>query len=101
MNINKLMETWPEWRRKIMMLAKMEAVHRPFIKKLLNIIDEEDKDLNCPDGMYVCTHSLYKYNFFFADHKDVVCLEILLRLFFPRGVQKDVIFIKKFEVSTV
>ena len=51
------METWPEWRRKIMTLAKMKAVHRPFIKMLLNIIDE-DEDLQCPDGMYVCTCSM-------------------------------------------
>jgi len=57
MNINKHMETWPEWRRKIMTLAKMKAVHRPFIKMLLNIIDE-DEDLQCPDGMYVCTCSM-------------------------------------------
>ncbi|XP_065901741.1 uncharacterized protein [Dysidea avara] len=65
-NINKLMETWPEWRRKIMALAKLEAVHRPLIKKLVDILDEEDEDLHSPD-----------------DHKDVVCLDILNRLFFP------------------
>ena len=49
------METWPEWRRKIMALAKLEAVHRPLIKKLVDILDEEDEDLHSPDGMYTYT----------------------------------------------
>ena len=50
------METWPEWRRKIMALAKLEAVHRPFIKKILETLDKDNEDLHCADGMYS-----YKY----------------------------------------
>lgn len=41
---------------------------------------------------------LHFYNFI-IDHRDGVCLDLLSRLLFPRGMGKGVVFIKKIEVS--
>jgi len=43
------MDSWPEWRDKIIQFSKVEATSRPCMKKLL--IDLEKKEsVACPDG---------------------------------------------------
>lgn len=37
----------------------------------------------------------------FSDNRDATCLELLTRLFYPRGLGKNAVFIKKVEVSLV
>ena len=36
-----------------------------------------------------------------TDHCDAVCLELLSRLLYPRGLGKKAVFIKRFEVCVV
>jgi len=50
-NINSLMETWPSWCHRIISFAKLEAVNRPFIKKLLETLEDTDEDLHHPEGI--------------------------------------------------
>jgi len=52
-NINSLMETWPNWCRRIIALAKVEAVNRPFIKKLLDKLDITSEDFQYPEGKLI------------------------------------------------
>lgn len=77
-------------------------MNRPLIKKLLEKLETKDEDLHHAEGMIIL---LYKCNiqqfFTFVDHRDVVYLDLLVRLLYPRGLGKDVTFIKKFEVSVV
>ena len=54
------METWPSWCQRIISLAKLEAVNRPFIKKLLDKLIVTDEELHHhPEGIIVITYMLY------------------------------------------
>lgn len=44
------METWSSWCHKISSLAKLEAVNRPLIKKLLETLETKDDDLHHAEG---------------------------------------------------
>ena len=49
--------------------------------------------------------AMYSYTVVFmsanTDHCDAVCLELLSRLLYPRGLGKKAVFIKRFEVCVV
>ena len=80
-------------------MAKLESVTHPLIKKLLEGLKECD-ELLCPDGQHLlllCTCVLL-YIYIYLDGKDVICLQLLIRLLQPRGLGKNVAFLKFFEV---
>ena len=44
-----LMDSWPEWRKKLIQFAKLESATRPVLKKVLGDLESEDS-VACPDG---------------------------------------------------
>lgn len=48
-NCNSLMDDWPQWRSKIFKLGNTESSTRPNIKKLVDRIQESDKE-----GLFIC-----------------------------------------------
>ena len=63
-NINSLMETWPNWCHRIIALAKMEAVNRPFIKKLWDKLDITSEDIQYPEGKLILIFMSSNYSLF-------------------------------------
>ena len=43
-NVNSLMDSWPEWYRKLIKLSKLESSSRPLIRKILAKLDENSGD---------------------------------------------------------
>jgi len=58
------METWPNWRRRIIALAKVEAVNQPFIKKLLDKLDITSEDIQYPEGKLILMFMSSNYSLF-------------------------------------
>ena len=48
---SELMDDWPEYKQKIIELARKESVSWPFIKKLL--LGLEDESFTYPEGLYI------------------------------------------------
>ena len=44
-----LMDSWPEWRDKLIQFSKLESATRPALKKLLGDLETKDS-VACPDG---------------------------------------------------
>lgn len=94
------MDGWIEIREKIVELSKIECSTRPYLKKLLDGL-EKCEELPYPNGKYM--HEFwYRYFMFmcflFLDARDNICLELLTRLLYPRGLGKNAVFMKKHEV---
>ena len=41
LSIHSLMEIWPLWRTRIFSYSQLEKTHRPKLKKLLSLLDEQ------------------------------------------------------------
>lgn len=51
------MDSWPEWREKLIQFAKLESATWPVLKKLLGDLESKDS-IACPDGeCLLITHS--------------------------------------------
>jgi len=48
-DVSMVMETWVEWREKILKFAEIESTTRPVIKKLLRCLPQ-CKELFCPNS---------------------------------------------------
>ena len=51
---SSLMDSWPEWRDKLIQFSKLESVTRPVLKKLLSDLEAKDGIMH-PDGELVVT----------------------------------------------
>ena len=80
-NVKSLKEEWPVWVEKLVKFAKVEAVSRPTIKKLLSEMDNSD-DISEVD-----------------DFKDSFAVELLSKLLYPRGPTRNGQFIVHFKVN--
>ena len=77
-------------------LGQVEATTRPAIKKLLHKFDECD-DLLYPEGLLTVFLWLHVI-FIHIDAKDVICLELLGKLLYPRKQSKLCQLVKHIEV---
>lgn len=92
------MDDWPQWRSKIVELAKTESSTRPNIKKVLQNLQESDKE-----GSFMYTITCIRILVsvvLYIEYQDANGLELLCKLLYPRGFGRNVIFIKNYEVST-
>ena len=46
-----LMDTWPEWKDKILKLSRLESGTRPLLRQLLSELESKD-GLALPEGMF-------------------------------------------------
>ena len=47
-----LMDSWPNWKDKLIQFSKLESATRPVLKKLLSDMESKDS-VACPDGKHV------------------------------------------------
>ena len=52
-----MMDSWPEWRDKLIQFSKLESATRPALKKLLGDLETKDS-VACPDGECFNTFAL-------------------------------------------
>ena len=46
-----LLDSWPEWEKKLVELSKAESATRPAIKKILEELEVDHSDIAYPAGM--------------------------------------------------
>ena len=85
-----LMDGWIEISEKIVELSKIECSTRPYLKKLQRnvksfLILMVNMYMSFDTGVYMLPH---------LDARDNICLELLYRLLYPRGLGKNAVFIK-------
>ena len=49
--VSSLMNSWPEWKEKLIKLSKLESKTRPNIKKIIDVLENEDN--NESEGKYI------------------------------------------------
>ena len=95
-DVSTMMNSWPDWCDKLVKLSRLESNNRPYLRKILpNLTEVEPADDNGEFIKFIIFYDNFILSFYEAH--DLICLELLLRLLFPRGL-RNVIFIKTFEV---
>ncbi|XP_065892726.1 uncharacterized protein [Dysidea avara] len=77
------LENWQDWKKKLIQAAKLEVFTCPTIKKLLQELGSYE-ELSCPD-----------------DAIGAICLDLLVKLLYPRGIGKGAVFLKIIESCDV
>ena len=52
--VTSLLDSWPEWKQKLIELSKLESKTRPNIRKVLDVLESEDnKEYEGKTGVYI------------------------------------------------
>ena len=86
--VTSLMDGWPEWKQRLIQLSKLESKTRPNIKKLLDALDNEDNT----EYEGIANYYEYALCMFLIDYADYCCVNLLLKLLFPRGHKNKEVF---------
>ena len=95
-NVNSLMDSWPEWCRKLIKLSKLESSSRPLIRKILAKLDENSGDNSKVIIVNLYCILLYCYYLF----RCIWCLLLrpIVQIAFSSWNGKNAVFVKHFEV---
>ena len=55
--VSSLMDSWPEWKEKLIHLSKLESKTQPNVKKVLDILENEDNKES--EGKFSWTQYFY------------------------------------------
>ena len=87
--VNSLMDCWPEWKEKLILLSKLESKSRPTIKKALDKLENENYEES--EGKLICKIRIVMI-IPDIDFTDYYCVDLLLKLLFPRSCKNKEVF---------